>query len=324
MNINELYKHDLKLVPFSSYIDQDSLFEEYKKAALIPDLYLYFLKTFQLKEIDDNFPRDKLESARARFHEEIVQGTIQDDCKKPDISQTSTFKNLAQLSNSYDKFLEDLSVNESPNQRTEIITHHLSKLSLKNQLAIIDHILTDDTIPTAIKLGKIKLNKTNLLPIDVVEQRLEDFKNILIAYKNTTSKETTSKKTAEKHTTKFEDFFIINDLERLPLLKECLIKLYNGRTKQQNIAFALHAIEEDYLRENIDRKAFFNSFLDAPNLNSVYDILKKDLDGKNQIDYFLTSYDEKDINMKIRYEKIKEDVLNVLTQPTHEIKNNTA
>lgn len=334
MNINDLYNLDLKKVPFGDCIDRSELFTEYQNAPHIPDLNLFLQSRFPGQTINESFDDRKLEQVSVEFYK-TNPFDIPDECKKPDIKQTPTFIILDQLKNSYDLFLTDISTNQNPEPRAEIVKDHLAKLSPKNQLSIINYMIADESLSTQLVTGKIAMQHEKkrpaqfwgesevfipkLLPYEIVAQRLEDFKNILIAHKNTPSKKTT-----KKPQKKFEDFFINNDLERLQLLKEYLIKLHNGRSNQQNLAFALHAIEEDYMRENIDRKAFFHSFLDVPNLNSVYTTLKKDLDGKNQIDYFLTSYDEKDISKKINYERIKENVLNVLTQPTHETKSNTA
>ena len=334
MIIKDLYNLDLKTVPFGDCIDRSELFTEYQNAPLIPDLTLFLQSKFPGQTIDESFDYRKLEQVSVEFYK-TNPFDVPDDCKKPDIKQTPTFIILDQLKNSYDLFLTDISTNQNPEPRAEIIKDHLAKLSPKNQLSIINYMIADESLSTQLITGKMAFQHEKkrpaqfwgepevyipeLLPYEIVSQRLEDFKNKLIAHKNTPSKKTT-----KKPKKKFEDFFINNDLETLTPLKEYLIKLHNGRTGQRNLAFALHSIEEDYMRENIDRKAFFHSFLDAPNLNSVYTTLKKDLDGKNKIDYFLNSYDEKDISKKINYENIKEDVLNVLTQPTHETKNNTA
>ena len=324
MKIKDLYKRDLNLVPFASYIDQEVLFEEYHKAPLIPDLYLFLQKAFPGKIINENIPAEKLETARAEFFKQISQDTIPEDCKKPDIYQTETFRSLEKLSNSYDKFLEHIATSENPEQRAELIEYQLSELNLKNQLSIIDHILTDDTVPTAIKIGKIKLNRTNLIALDIVEQRLEDFKNRIVQYKNSLSLHEPKVSRLPKTEKKFEEYFTDIDSGRLSALKTYLLELWDGKLNQLSVAFAIFSLKENgYIKENILVTPFVYSFISSkPNINSTLSYLKADENGLCSIEYILANESE-DLKKKIRYDEINEIVLNVLARPPLETKENT-
>ncbi len=320
MKFRHLFNIDIEKVPFSSLIDNVVFYGEYEKAPLIPDLNLFLQSKFPSQTIDESFDMYALESAEREFYTRIRKKDLPDQCSKPDIKQTPTFIILDQLKKSYDLFLADISTNQNPEPRTEIIKDHLAKLSPKNQLSIINHMITDESLSIQLITGKMVLQHEKkrpaqfwgepevyvpkLLPYEIVSQRLEDFKNKLISYKNTPSK----KPTKQQPVKEFKEFFankenavVIDHFKQL-LTDESKNKKDRGRI--------IRYMEIEKLFDpavQLALKDFIKSFYGSRYTERIYDAMLRGFNAaKPTSKGELSPYDK----------KLKDSVLNPFNPPT--------
>ena len=225
MKIEELFKHKLKEIPLSEYVNEVKFFEEYKELKPIPDRYL-FINMFIEKEFKgekvDNISQQILEEKEREFYKAIGSKTLSDKFKSPDLSQSETAKNLIKLEEVYSLFLKDISSNKTPVSRSLNIIDAVGKFSKENQLSLIDHLCNDESLSKKFATGEIVLNDKRSVPeldgsfvfedpkIDreIIKQRLQDFTTKLLIYKNSISENIPEKATKPsiKKEVKFETY----------------------------------------------------------------------------------------------------------------------
>lgn len=320
MKFRHLFNIDIEKVPFSSLIDNVNFFFEYENAPVIPDLTLFLQYKFPNQKIDEDFDMYALESAEREFYTRIGKKDLPDECNKPDIKQTPTFIILDQLKNSYDLFLTDISTNQNPEPRAEIIKDHLAKLSPKNQLSVINYMIADESLSTQLITGKMVFQHERkrsaqflgepevfipkLLPYEIVSQRLEDFKNKLIAYKNSLSIKATEQRPAKE----FKDFFankdnaVVVDHFKQLLTEESKNKKDRGRIiRYMEIGKLFDPVEPFILKD------FIKSLYSSRYTERIYDAMLRGFNAaKPNSKGELSDYDK----------KLKDSVLNPFNPPT--------
>ena len=322
MTINDLYKIEFSRIPFSEQISEGELFKEYMKAPMIPSFDLFLNEEYPGVKAGD-IPERDLHEAKAQFDTAHFQKKLPNSVMKHDLHATPTYKNLKRIEEAYHLFLKEISQNENPEIRIYQITVLLSALSLTDQEAIIEYMLTDESIQTNIITGKWVLNQGDLKPVpfEKVEQRLADFKNKLAHYKvkltNPDSTEKQPKEKAQKELKPFKDYFLTKDLKKLDELKKYFAKLHKARNNQKQIAMAIHFLQgRGDLLEHFTRRHFLEVAI--PGIKSdtaINDYLRVDGDNFCAIDFIISNNNEKDTKDRALYHEISRNITTILHVP---------